>query len=71
MKKPIIKFFDKIVILLLFIIGVFSSCQKDDPKPKYGNIKPMYGPPPPDKSVIVTQETSDIPLFSEVDLQDE
>jgi hypothetical protein len=67
MKKPFIKLLDKIIILLLFIMGVFSSCQKDEPKPKYGNV-PLYGTPPPDKSVVVAQETNDIPLFSEVDL---
>jgi hypothetical protein len=40
MKKTIIKFWDKAIILLLFIFGIFASCDK--PRPKYGM------PVPPD-----------------------
>jgi hypothetical protein len=41
MKKSIIKFWDKAIILLLFIFGIVASCDK--PQPKYGMPVPMYG----------------------------
>jgi len=72
MKKPIIKSFDKVIVLLLFIFGVFSSCSKDDPQPEYG-ITFMYGVPPlgEGKSIIIKEETNqNLPVINEVDLQD-
>jgi hypothetical protein len=45
MKKTFIKFFDKIIVILLFLTGVFSSCSKSesgDAPVKYGMI-PLYG----------------------------
>ena len=38
MNKSIIKFWDKIVVLLLFIFGLVASCDK--PVPKYGSPEP-------------------------------
>jgi len=74
MKKIIIKSFDKIIVLLLFIFGVFYNCTKPEygPQPEYGMI-PMYGVAPPEKatSVIIKEETNqNIPTIGEVDLQD-
>jgi len=51
MNKLIIKFWDKIVVLLLFIFGLVASCDK--PQPKYG--VPLYGVPPPDTNVCVPE----------------
>ena len=34
MAKQVIKFWDKIIVVLLGVVGVLSSCEK--PKPKYG-----------------------------------
>jgi hypothetical protein len=68
MKKPIIKSLDKVVVMLLFILGVFSSCEKDEPKPEYG-VAFMYGVPVPyngENSAI----TQDIPVIGDIDLQE-
>jgi len=46
MKKSFINFFDKIIVILLFFAGVFSSCCKPDPGynvEKYGMPVPEYG----------------------------
>jgi len=75
MKKPIIKSFDKVIVLLLFIFGVFSNCIKPEygmPVPEYGMI-PMYGVPPPKeiKSTIINEEANqDVSIINEIDLQD-
>jgi len=42
MRKPFIKLFDKVIILLLWFIGVLPGCNK--PEPEYGIVL-MYGPP--------------------------
>ncbi|MCL2290660.1 MAG: hypothetical protein FWC34_08175 [Bacteroidetes bacterium] len=77
MNKNIIKSFDKAIVLLLFAFGVFSSCDKNEIVPMYG-VVPEYGVPIPDnsiKNVVIHQETTnhiqDVPVISEVDLQDE
>jgi len=36
MNKSLIKFWDKIVVLLLFIFGIIASCEKPKPQPEYG-----------------------------------
>ena len=43
MKKQVIKFWDKIIVVLLGIAGVLGSCDK--PKPEYGMAIPEYGTP--------------------------
>ena len=48
MNKSLIKFWDKIVVLLLFIFGLVASCDK--PQPKYGMIPP---PDTPDTNVNI------------------
>jgi len=42
MKKSIIKFFDKIIVVSLGFAGVFVSCDKPDAQPLYG-VQPEYG----------------------------
>jgi len=77
MKKPIIKSFDKAIVLLLFIFGVFSSCNKEESNvPEYG-VAYMYGVPTPsngEKNVVISQEKTnsiqDIQVIDEIDLQD-
>ena len=84
MQKNIIKSLDKIIILLLFTLGVFSGCKTEqNVTGKNGNKqeeeieKPcMYGPPPAriKKSATEIQETTnfmqDFLENSEIDLQD-
>jgi len=47
MNKLIIKSFERVIVLLLVIMGAFSSCKKDDPKdeskPNYGDNVQRYG----------------------------
>jgi hypothetical protein len=50
MKKSVIKTFDKAIVLLLFVFGIFCSCEKPKPMPKYGApypdtnvVRPLYG----------------------------
>jgi len=57
MKKIIIKPLDKIIVLLLFVFGIFNSCDKD------GEIVPEYGVPKPrndGKNIILNKETIDL-----------
>ena len=57
MKKSVIKFFDKILILLLGFLGIFNSCIKL----MYGVLVPEYGVPRANyelKGVITDKETS-------------
>ena len=75
MKKTIIKIFDKIIVLLLLLFGVFSGCDKPveyGPLPEYGVPVPMYGPP---TEVIINDDTSnsaqDILEMNEDNLQAE
>ena len=59
MKRSVIKFFDKIIVLLLGFSGVFSAC--DDPTDEYGPPYPEYGMPNADyelKGVVTDKETS-------------
>ena len=70
MKKIVIKIFDKIIVLLLVLFGVFASCDKPV-EPKYGVIVPMYGPP---TEVIVNDDINpvrDILEMNEDNLQAE
>ena len=47
MKKSAIKFFDKIILLLLGFSGMFyTSCEYGMPAPEYGMPVPEYGVPP-------------------------
>jgi len=74
MKKPIIKSFDKVIVLLLFIFGVCSSCTEPEkygmPPAEYGMI-PMYGPPTEVQSTIINEEANqDVSIINETDLQD-
>ena len=72
MKKSILKSFDKGIVFLLFIIGVFSSCSKDEPleSPEYGVIF-MYGVLQSEykENITLNQETTnltqDIPIESQ------
>jgi hypothetical protein len=73
--KALVKFFDKIIVFLLVIMGVFSSCNNDDqPVPEYGVIEPMYGVRVA-KSVIIEEEASEqpqiVPVISESNSQEE
>jgi len=74
MKKNIIKSLDKVIVFLLFIMGVFSSCDKDIPM--YG-CEPKYGMPMGkfEKSITLNEETlkteQDLPVISENNPQDE
>ena len=43
MKKLLIKSFDKIIVILLGVLGIFNSCEK--PKPLYGVEPCEYGVP--------------------------
>jgi hypothetical protein len=80
MKKPIIKIFDKTIVLLLFFLGIFSSCHKDESDnvaPKYGVPEPMYGVMVPyngkNNSIInqeTTNSTQNIQLIGEFDMKD-
>jgi len=49
MNKQIIKSFEKVIVLLLVMMGIFSSCTKDelkdDLKPNYGDNIQRYGCP--------------------------
>ena len=71
MKKTIIKIFDKIIVLLLVLFGVFSSCDKPV-EPEHGGIVLMYGPP---TNVIINDDNSnsaqDILEISENNIQAE
>ena len=62
MKKPIIKIFDKVIVLLLVLFGVFAGCDKSVPEygmpvPEYGVIVPMYGSP---TNVIINDDTNPV-----------
>ena len=76
MKKIIIKSLDKVIVSLLVIMGVFSSCNKDDIKPMYG-VMPEYGVPMGEygKSIVINEEISNKELtpqeISEIHLQGE
>ena len=76
MKKPIIKSFDKVIVLLLFIFGIFSSCGKEPlygtPEPEYGVILPMYGVPKADTMIRkeMPKPMQEIPVINEIELQD-
>jgi len=52
MSKSVIKFWDKIIVVLLGIVGIFSACSK--PVPKYGLPYGHYEV----KGVITDKETS-------------
>jgi hypothetical protein len=63
MKKPFIKFFDKIIVILLFSAGVFASCKEpepDYPTMKYGMPVPEYGVLQSEFLIIEKDELSDI-----------
>ena len=45
MRKQVIKSFERVIVLLLVIMGAFSSCKKEDPKPNYGDNVQRYGCP--------------------------
>ena len=67
MKKTIIKIFDKIIVLLLVLFGVFSSCDKPveyGPLPEYGVIVPMYGPP---TEIIINDDINPVEDILEID----
>ena len=58
MKKSVIKFFDRIIVLLLGCFGLLYSCEK--PKPEYGMLV-EYGTPSGEyvlKGIITDKETS-------------
>ena len=77
MKKIIIKSFDSVIVLLLFVFGVFSGCIK----PEYGMPVPEYGVPEPDKhmyvspiegqSIIKEDANQDAPIVNEMIAQNE
>ena len=54
MKKPIIKFFDKIVVILLGFAGVFNSCEQPE----------MYGTPHGEYELngVVSDKETSMPL---------
>ena len=76
MKKPIIKSFDKVIVSLLFVFGIFSSCCKEPlygmPVPEYGAPAIMYGPL--QDTTIIRKEMpnpiQEIPVIDEIELQD-
>jgi len=76
MKTLIIKSLDRIIVFLLFIMGVFSSCTKEEPRPEYDASR--YGVPQSynyEKSIIINEEiiqpAQDVIIISEIDSQDE
>ncbi|MFT3751945.1 MAG: hypothetical protein QM800_03395 [Paludibacter sp.] len=44
MKKLILKFYDKLIVALLFSAFFLASCEPEEPQPEYG-VVPMYGVP--------------------------
>ena len=61
MKKALVKFFDKIIVLLLGFSGFFNGCAISDPTDEYGSPYAEYGMPHADfviKGVITDKETS-------------
>ena len=55
MKKSFIKFFDKIIVIILAITGLLISCD-DDIKPMYG-VQPEYGVPQSEYETKVLEDS--------------
>ncbi|MCL2041593.1 MAG: radical SAM-associated putative lipoprotein [Bacteroidales bacterium] len=61
MGKPVIKLFDKIIVILLSFFGIFNSCTQPD---MYGMPYPEYGTPYADYEIkgVVTNKENAHPL---------
>ena len=70
MKKQIIKSFERVIVLLLVIMGAFSSCKKDEPKPNYGDNAQRYGCPEARYDKGTVGSVNDVLEISEFDDQD-
>jgi len=70
MKKQVIKSFERVIVLLLVIMGAFSSCKKEDPKPNYGDNAQRYGCPEARYYKGTIGSVNDVLGISEFDNQD-
>jgi len=70
MRKRVIKSFERIIVLLLVIVGAFSSCKKEDPKPNYGDNVKRYGCPEAPYYKGTIGSVNDVLEISEFDNQD-
>jgi len=71
MKKQVVKSFERVIVLLLVIMGAFSSCKKEDPKPNYGDNAQRYGCPEARYYKGTIGSVTDVLEISEFDNQDE
>ena len=71
MKKQVIKSLERVILLLLVMMGTFSSCKKEDPKPNYGDNVQRYGCPEARYFQKIAGSVDDVLEIDDIDNQND